>query len=147
MLLPTASHAVYTKPIDATKMKLTAVLISVGLLVLQSCFIGSDTFEKEVNECFWLHQDSESEETYLGTIDKGARFTDKYLGPIDRIGWDEEYILLKEKSGDYYIQPINKDQSIEKVKTDLVGPLTETEFKNLKQAHQVDEKLDFEIQY
>jgi hypothetical protein len=69
-------------------LKIISVLVS---LTLTSCFIGADSYEKSVNDYFWLYSNTyETDNVCLGTIDyEKYRLGNSYLCFINDVGWDK----------------------------------------------------------
>ncbi|MBD0254763.1 MAG: hypothetical protein ICV83_03505 [Cytophagales bacterium] len=130
-------------------MKIREILLATGMLVsLSSCFVGADSYEKEVNEYFFLHREYGTQKTYLGTIeDGGYRMANGYLGPVSQIGWNDAHVIVKDKHNRYYIQPIRAGASLAQVQRELKGPFTYEEFQVQRVKSAVDESLAFELEY
>ena len=115
-----------------------------------SCFIGADTYEKDVNEYFWLYShDYSTSNVSLGTIEHGYRLGDGYLHGIKQIGWDQSFMIIRTHSGKYYIQDFRnlKNKPIEDFKRYLYGPLSKLSYDSKRDALHVDENLHFELTY
>jgi hypothetical protein len=130
-------------------MKTKAILLATALLLpLSSCFTGADSYEKEVNDYFFLHREYGAKKTYLGTIeDVGYRIANGYLGPVSQIGWNDAHVIVKDKYNRYYIQPIRRGASLAQVQQALQGPFTYEEFRVQRTRLAVDERLAFTLEY
>ena len=130
-------------------MKTKAMLRATALLLtLSSCFTGADTYEKEVNDYFFLYGEYGEGKTYLGTIeDGGYRIADGYLGPVARIGWNDAHVIVQDKHDRYYIQPIPDGASLAQVRRELQGPFTYAEFQTQRGKLMVDASLEFALEY
>ncbi len=130
-------------------MTIKGILLATGmLLTFSSCFVGADSYEKEVNAYFFLHREYGSRKTYLGTVeDGGYRIADAYLGPVAQIGWNDAHVIVQDKYDRYYIQPIPDGASLAQVRRELKGPFTYAEFRAQRVKLGVDEGLEFELAY
>jgi hypothetical protein len=130
-------------------MRAKEFLLATGMLfTLSSCFVGADSYEKEVNEYFFLHREYGSRKTYLGTIeDGGYRIADGYMGPVAQIGWNDAHVIVQDKHNRYYIQPIPHGASLAQVRRALKGPFTHAEFRAQRVKLGVDEGLEFALAY
>jgi hypothetical protein len=128
------------------------IVISLSItLLFSSCFIGADTYERSVNDNFFLYSNtSKSDNVCLGTIDANAyRFADNYLCSIKKVGWDKSFLIVKTNNEQYYIQHLNKLDGLypEEFVRYLFGPLNESDYNRYRDSLRVDTDLDFKISY
>ncbi len=130
-------------------MKIKAILRATALLLtLSSCFTGADTYEKEVNDYFFLYGEYGDGKRYLGTIeDGGYRVANGYLGPVAQIGWNDAHVIVQDQHDRYYIQPIRRGASLAQVQRELKGPFTYVEFRVQRGKLAVDPSLEFALTY
>jgi hypothetical protein len=113
--------------------------------------VGSDSYEKNINDYFWLYKAANSRDRIcLGTIDYGQyRLADAYKCFIKEVGWDKSFLLFRTERNQYFIQDLRslKGKSLEHFGKYLYGPFNEQEFISMRDSFQVDKELDFEISY
>ena len=110
--------------------------------------MGADSYEKEINEYFWIYGESLNNEKFVGTIEKGGyRFSDNHICFIEKIGWNKNFIIVKSKFKNYYIQPIIENISVNKMKKYLKGPFTESQFLIERKKMKIPKSLKFKIIY
>jgi hypothetical protein len=121
-------------------------------LALAGCFWGPDSYEKEVNQYFFLYSDDYSTwDVRLGTIDsKGYGIGNGYLSFIKRIGWDDSFLICETKIKGYFIQDLRylKGKHPDQFWTDRYGPYEKQSAFNAKRdSLGVSQDLEFGISY
>ena len=119
-------------------------------LTFSSCFIGADTYEKNINSYFWLYSnDYSTNNLSLGTIDYSYRIGDGYLHGIKQIGWDKSFMIIRTHSDKYYIQDLRNlsNKTSKDFKKYLHGPYSKLNFDNNRDSMNVDDNLDFILDY
>lgn len=116
-----------------------------------SCFMGADTYEKSVNDFFFLYSDTyKTNNICLGVIDdNNYRIENGYQCSIVRIGWDKSFLILENYNNEFFIQDL---RSLQKNKADtfnkyLFGPLTQQMFYKKRETLNIDKDLKFKINY
>ena len=126
------------------------IIFILFLFSLNSCFIGADTYEKSVNDYFFLYSDTyKTDKVCLGTIDYNYRIGDGYGCFIKKIGWDNFFLIYQTKQDKYFIQDLRqlKGKHPEEFKRYLYGPFNIKQFELERGNLQVDKDLDFSISY
>lgn len=120
-------------------------------LVLTSCFMGADTYEKTINEYFWIYRDdSPSASVCLGTIDYGQyRLGDNYLCSVKKVGWNKSFLIAQTESNQFMIQDLKflKARPSSDFGQYKYGPLSRQQFSRLRDSLRVEKDLDFQITY
>jgi hypothetical protein len=76
---------------------------------LTSCFTGADTYEKSVNNYFFLYSSNyKTDNVCLGIIDNNSRIGDSYECSINKAGWDDSFLIFQTKQGEYFIHNSRK---------------------------------------
>ena len=113
--------------------------------------MGADTYERSVNQYFHLYSHTYStDRVSLGKIYDGKhRIRDGYIIVIEQIGWDKDFMIVKQRSGKYYIQDLKKLQGkdADDFSKYLYGPLTKEEFNFKKDSLKLSDDLEFDISY
>jgi hypothetical protein len=132
-------------------MRLKVTISIFFTVILTSCFMGAETYEKSVNDYFHLYSDTyKTDNVCLGTIEYSKyRLGNSYLCSIIEIGWDNSFLVVLTKGGTYYIQDLRplKGKSSEEFKNYLLGPFTKERFAQSRDSLGVDKDLDFKISY
>lgn len=120
-------------------------------LTFTSCFIGADTYEKSVNDFFFLYSDTyKTDNVCLGIIDyEDYRIGNSYTCSIKRIGWDKSFLIIENHNSNFFIQDLRK---LEKNNADsfqkyFYGPMTKSKFYEKCKELKVDKNLKFKINY
>lgn len=131
-------------------MKLSIIFIFFLTVTVYSCFIGADTYEKAVNEYFFLYSvNNKTDNVCLGTIDDGHRIGDGYNCLIKKAGWDTSFLIFHTKNDQYYIQDLKelKQKQPDEYKAYLYGPFNKKQFDSMRDSLQVDKSLSFSVEY
>ena len=124
-------------------------ILFILLPALSSCFMGADTYEKDVNDYFWLYSHTyKTDNVSLGTIDEGYRFGDGYLSGIKKIGWNKSFLIVQ-TTGGYFIQDLRslRDLPIDSFRKHLYGPLSREQFTIKSDSFNVDSALKIDESY
>ncbi len=132
-------------------MRLQTIIPILLTLMLTSCFMGADNYEKSVNDFFFLYSDSyKTDSVCLGSIHDGKyRIGDGYLCVVKRIGWDNSFLICETRGKQYFIQDLRqlKNKSADDFESYLFGPFTKQAFGEKRDSLGVDKDLDFSVSY
>ncbi len=131
-------------------MRFTLQLFILLTLTLTSCFTGADTYEKSINDYFFLYSSTyKTDNVCLGTINNNYRIGDSYEYSIEKAGWDESFLIFQTKQDKYFIQDLRNLKGIypKEFRKYLYGPFSKEQFDKRRDSLNVDRELEFSLEY